>query len=329
MVVEPAVAGGGGVMAQATMILSAGDRAARAHGSLKGASWVRGLFIVLTIGFVTLFLLLPLVSIFWEALRPIKGGEIAQAAEADYQGATSAVGLYWAALSNSNSVHAMKMTLLVAVIAVPLNTVFGVAAAWCIAKFSFRGKALLTTVIDIPFAVSPVISGMIFVLLFGRAGLFGPWLMAHGIHIIFAWPGMVLATLFVSFPFVARELIPLMQEQGTLEEQAAISLGASGWQTFRHVTLPNIRWGLLYGVLLCNARAMGEFGAVSVVTQPMQGEQNTLPREIEYLYTSYSGPGLRGAFALSSVLAMLGLVTLLAKAVLEWKIRQDQREAGA
>jgi sulfate/thiosulfate transport system permease protein len=314
-------------MASATSILSAGDRAARAQGGGAGRSWVRGLCIVLTIGFVTLFLLLPLASIFWEALRPLKGGELAKMAEAGYEGPRSAAGSYWAALTDSNSVHAMKMTLLVAAIAVPLNTIFGVAAAWGIAKFSFRGKALLTTIIDVPFAVSPVISGMIFVLLFGRGGLFGPWLIAHGIQIIFAWPGMVLATVFVSFPFVARELIPLMQEQGTLEEQAAISLGASGWQTFWKVTLPNIKWGLLYGVLLCNARAMGEFGAVSVVTQPMQGEQNTLPREIEYLYTSYSGPGFRGAFVLASVLAMLGVVTLAAKAALEWKIKRELREA--
>jgi sulfate/thiosulfate transport system permease protein len=317
------------MMTQATSILSTGQRADRAQGRQGGAAWMRGLFIVVTIGFVALFLLLPLVSIFWEALRPLKGGELAALAEAGYEGPKSALGLYWAALTDGNSIHAMKMTLLVAVIAVPLNTIFGIAAAWSIAKFNFRGKALLTTIIDIPFAVSPVISGMIFVLLFGRQGLLGPWLIAHGIRIIFAWPGMVLATIFVSFPFVARELIPLMQEQGTQEEQAAISLGASAWQTFRHVTLPNIKWGLLYGVLLCNARAMGEFGAVSVVTQNLPGQQNTVPREIEYLYTSFSGPGMRGAFVLSSVLALLGLVTLLAKTILEWKIRRDQREAAA
>ena len=316
-------------MSHTTLMLSAGQRADRAQGRSRGTAWVRGLFVFLTIGFITLFLLLPLVSIFWEALRPLKGGELAQMVEAGYTGPTSAVGLYWAALTDTNSIHAFKMTLLIAVIAVPLNTIFGIAAAWSIAKFNFRGKALLTTIIDLPFAVSPVISGMIFVLLFGRQGLFGPWLIAHGIQIIFAWPGMVLATVFVSFPFVARELIPLMQEQGTLEEQAAISLGASGWQTFWHVTLPNIKWGLLYGVLLCNARAMGEFGAVSVVTQNLPGQQNTVPREIEYLYTSFSGPGLRGAFVLSSILAMLGLVTLLAKTILEWKIRRDQREAAA
>jgi sulfate/thiosulfate transport system permease protein len=327
VVVESAHAGGGDLMSQGTSILSSGERSAQAHGG-GGISWTRLAFVILTVAFVALFLLLPLVSIFWEALRPLKAGEMAQMAEADPGRQGSALDLYWEAITDGNSVHAIKMTLLVAAIVVPLNTVFGVAAAWAIAKFNFRGKALLMTVIDIPFAVSPVISGMIFVLLFGRAGLLGPWLIAHGIHIIFAWPGMVLATLFVSFPFVARELIPLMQEQGSQEEQAAISLGASGWQTFRRVTLPNIKWGLLYGVLLCNARAMGEFGAVSVVTQPMPGEQNTLPREIEYLYTSYSGPGFRGAFALASLLAMLGLVTLIAKAVLEWKMRRDRRAAG-
>jgi sulfate transport system permease protein len=313
-------------MTTATPSLSAAVRAQRAHGG-GGASWTKVICVTLTLGFALLFLVLPLASIFWEALRPMTAAETAHAAKADYEGARSALGLYWEALRDPNSIHAIKMTLLVAVLAVPFNTVFGVAAAWCVAKFNFKGKALLVTLIDLPFAVSPVISGMIFVILFGKYGLVGPWLEAHGVKIIFALPGMVLATIFVSFPFVARELIPLMQEQGSQEEQAAISLGASGWQTFWRVTLPNIKWGLLYGVLLCNARAMGEFGAVSVVTQPIQGEQNTLPREIEYLYSSFSGSGMRGAFALSSSLALLGLLTLLAKSLLEWKIRQQQRRA--
>ncbi len=266
----------------------------------------RLLFISITLGFVALFLILPLLSVFYEALR------------AGWQ-------TYKAALVDPNSIHAVKLTLLVAAIAVPLNTVFGIAAAWAIAKFDFRGKTILTTIIDIPFAVSPVISGMIFVLLFGRQGLFGAWLQAHDIRIIFALPGMVLATVFVTFPFVARELIPLMQEQGTQEEQAAISLGASGWQTFWKITLPNIKWGLLYGVILCNARAMGEFGALSVVTQNIQGESNTLPREIEFLYSNYGGLGIPGAFALATLLGMLGLFTLVAKALLEWKIQRDLR----
>ncbi|HEY4329724.1 MAG TPA: sulfate ABC transporter permease subunit CysW, partial [Phycisphaerae bacterium] len=243
------------------------------------------------------------------------------------QSPPTVLGNFWAAITAPNSLHSIKLTLIVALIAVPLNTIFGIAAAWAIAKFNFRGKSLLTTIIDLPFAVSPVISGMIFVLLFGRSGLLGPWLEAHGIKVIFAIPGMVLATIFVTFPFVARELIPLMEEQGTLEEQAAISLGASGWQVFWRITLPNIKWGLLYGILLCNARAMGEFGAVSVVTQNLPGEQNTMPREIENLYSSYGGPGIRGAFALSSLLALLGVITLLAKALLEWKIRKDQQDS--
>ncbi len=298
--------------------------ALRNKNALHGTSRVIPLFrlacILITLGFIVLFLVLPLLSVFYEALRPLKHVN-------DDDVATSALGWYWASLKDPNSLHAIKMTLLVTAIAVPFNTIFGIVAAWAIAKFDFRGKALLTTIIDIPFAVSPVISGMVFVLLFGRTGLFGPWLFAHGYRIIFAVPGMVLATIFVTFPFVARELIPLMQEQGTQEEQAAISLGANGWQTFWRITLPNIKWGLLYGIILCNARAMGEFGAVSVVTQNLPGETNTLPREIEYLYTSYGGLGLRGAFALSSVLAMLGLVTLVAKSLLEWKIRNDLKQS--
>ena len=303
------------------------------HARSASSRWMKRVCVTVTLLFVGLFLILPLFSVFYEALR-------------------AGWGTYGAALADPNSVHALWMTLLVAAIAVPINTVFGVAAAWAIAKFSFKGKSLLTTIIDIPFAVSPVISGMVFVLLFGREGWFGWWLMdpsrpAHlhwigfaarwwwplaadwvslgwqPIRIIFALPGMVLVTVFVTFPFVARELIPLMQEQGTQEEQAAISLGATGWQTFWRITLPNIKWGLLYGIILCNARAMGEFGAVSVVTQPLPGVTNTLPREIESLYGNYSGLGIPGAFALSTLLAMLGVVTLVAKSLLEWKIRRD------
>ena len=273
----------------------------RGRGGRAVSVWPRRVFIGLTLGFVGVFLVVPLVSLFVGAFA--KGW-----------------GWYWKTLGEENSLHAVKMTLLVAAIAVPLNTVFGVAAAWAIAKFEFRGKALLTTLIDLPFAISPVISGLIFVMLFGRQGWFGPWLEAHDFRIIFALPGVVLATCFVTFPFVARELIPLMQEQGTLEEQAAISLGASGWQTFWRVTAPNIKWGLLYGIILCNARAMGEFGAISVVTGNQPGETNTMPREIENLYQGFNIPG---ALALSSVLAMLGVVTLVAKSFLEWKIRRD------
>ena len=227
------------------------------------------------------------------------------------------------AVVDPDSLHAMKQTLIVAAFAVPLNTIFGVSAAWCIAKFSFKGKSFLTTLIDIPFAVSPVISGMIFVLLFGRSGLFGPWLSQHNISIVFALPGMILATTFVTFPFVARELIPLMQEQGSQEEQAAISLGANGFQTFWKITLPNIKWGLLYGVILCNARAMGEFGAVNVVTENST-DTNTVPLQIQNLYDGFHIPG---AFALSTVLALLGLLTLIAKTLLEWKIRRDAAAA--
>ena len=306
-------------------------RTARMHGRSLYSSLTRWTCIIITVLFVGLFLLLPLASVFYEALRPVETvSSMMSDASTDAPLPTTALGRFWAVLIDPNSLHAIKMTLLVAALAVPLNTIFGVVAAWSIAKFNFRGKALLTTLIDLPFAVSPVISGLVFVLLFGKnAGLFGPWLDAHGVHIIFALPGIVLATVFVTFPFVARELIPLMEEQGTQEEQAAISLGANGWQTFWRVTLPNIKWGLLYGVLLCNARAMGEFGAVSVVTINLPGVQNTLPREIESLYGSYGGFSIRGAFALSSLLALAGVLTLIAKSILEWKIRKDLRDAAA
>jgi sulfate transport system permease protein len=219
---------------------------------------------------------------------------------------------------------ALRLTLLIAVIAVPLNTVFGVAAAWAISKFRFRGKNVLITLIDLPFAVSPIISGLIYVLLFGAQGFFGPWLDNHGIQLIFAVPGMILATVFVTFPFVARELIPLMQAQGVQEEEAAASLGAKGWQIFWHVTLPNIKWGLLYGIILCNARAMGEFGAVSVVSGHIRGETNTLPLHIEILYNEYQ---FSASFAVASLLLLLALFTLVIKSLIEWK-SASQPEQG-
>ena len=263
--------------------------------------WLRVTLIAAALVFLGLFLLLPLSIVFVEALK-------------------RGVGAYWEALQEPDAVSAIKLTLLTAGIAVPLNLVFGVCASWCIAKFDFRGKHLLITLIDLPFSVSPVISGMVYVLLFGLNGLLGPWLREHDIQIIFALPGLVLATIFVTFPFVARELIPLMQEQGTEEEEAAIVLGASGWQTFWRVTLPNIKWGLLYGVLLCNARAMGEFGAVSVVSGHIRGETNTMPLHVEILYNEYN---FVAAFAVASVLALLALVTLVAKTVLEWRFGHE------
>jgi sulfate/thiosulfate transport system permease protein len=254
--------------------------------------------------YLTLLLLLPLTVVFVEALH--KG-----------------LGAYLLALTDPDTRSAVRLTLLVAAVTVPMNLVFGIAAAWAIAKFEFRGKNALITLIDLPFAVSPVISGLIYVLVFGARGWFGPWLIAHNIHIIFAVPGIVLATAFVTFPFVARELIPLMQNQGSDEELTAISLGASGWQAFRLVTLPNIRWGLLYGVLLCNARAMGEFGAVSVVSGHIRGLTNTLPLYVEVLHNEYNPVG---AFSAASILALLALVTLVAKAILEH--RHPELRAG-
>ncbi len=245
--------------------------------------------------FMTLVVLLPLVLVFVEAFR--KG--------------TSA---FIAALAEPDALAAIRLTLTVAAIAVPLNLVFGIAAAWAIAKFEFRGKAFLTTLIDLPFSISPVISGLVYVLLFGSQSLMGPWLKSHGVEIIFAVPGIVLATVFVTFPFIARELIPLMEQQGSGDEEAAISLGATGWQTFLYVTLPNIKWGLLYGVLLCNARAMGEFGAVSVVSGHVRGLTETMPLHIEVLYNEYN---FVAAFAVSTLLALLALVTLALKTILE------------
>ncbi|WP_377810717.1 sulfate ABC transporter permease subunit CysW [Azospirillum sp. A29] len=269
--------------------------------ALTEPGWVRALLIGGALLFLALFLLLPLVAVFAEALR-------------------RGFGAYWLALTEPDAVAAIELTLIVAAISVPANLLFGVAASWCVAKFDFRGKNLLITLIDLPFSVSPVISGLIYVLLFGMNGLFGTYLRDMGVQIIFAVPGLVLATIFVTFPFVARELIPLMQEQGSDEEEAALVLGASGWQTFWRVTIPNIKWGLLYGVLLCNARAMGEFGAVSVVSGHIRGETNTMPLHVEILYNEYN---FVAAFAVASLLAMLALVTLVVKTALEWRFGDE------
>ena len=260
----------------------------------------------LALVWLVLFLLLPLVSVFVEALR---GG----------------VSAYLDAVTEPDARSAIRLTLTVAAIAVPLNTVFGLAASWIIAKHDFRGKSVLITLIDLPFSVSPVISGLIYVLLFGAQGWFGPWLKAHHVQVIFAVPGIVLATIFVTFPFVARELIPLMAEQGTEDEEAALSLGASGWQTFWRVTLPNVKWGLLYGVLLCNARAMGEFGAVSVVSGHIRGLTDTMPLHVEILYNEYN---FVAAFAVASLLAVLALVTLVLKSIVEWQHDRTRDVSG-
>jgi sulfate/thiosulfate transport system permease protein len=264
---------------------------------------MRWAIIATTIAFLGLFLVLPLLNVFVQAFS--RGWQA-----------------YASALVTADALAAIHLTLVAAAISVALNLVFGVVAAWAITKFEFRGKSLLITVIDLPFAVSPVISGLVFVLLFGSQGYFGPWLQQHDIRIIFALPGIVLATVFVTFPFVARELIPLMREQGTQDEEAALSLGASGLRTFFRVTLPNVKWALLYGVLLCNARAMGEFGAVSVVSGHVRGETNTMPLHIEILYNEYQ---FTAAFAVASLLALLALVTLVAKVVLEQRTGADMR----
>ncbi len=262
---------------------------------------VRLALTALTLAFLGLFLVVPLAAVFWEALS--KGWD-----------------LYAAALVEYEAWQAIKLTLIAAAIAVPLNLTFGVAAAWAIARFDFRGKSLLTTLIDLPFSVSPVVAGLMYVLLFGVNSAIGGWLAEHDIQIIFAVPGIVLATVFVTFPFVARELIPLMQAQGQEEEQAALVLGASGWQTFWRITLPNVKWGLLYGVILTNARAMGEFGAVSVVSGHIRGETNTIPLHVEILYNEYN---FVGAFACASILALLALVTLAVKTYVEWRIERQ------
>ncbi|MGF2881632.1 sulfate ABC transporter permease subunit CysW [Acinetobacter johnsonii] len=264
-------------------------------------TWVRYTLITIALLFFLSCLILPLILVFVEAFK---------------QG----VGVYAQALVHPDTLSAVKLTLLTAVIAVPLNVVFGVAAAWCVAKFNFRGKSILTTIIDMPFSVSPVIAGLMLVLIFGTQGWFGSWLMDNDIKILYAVPAIVLATIFITVPFVARELIPLMEAQGTEEEEAAIVLGASGWQTFWKVTLPNIKWGLIYGVILCNARAMGEFGAVSVVSGHIRGETNTLPLHVEILYNEYT---FSAAFAVSSLLALLAIVTLVLKTWVE--LRQEKQ----
>jgi sulfate transport system permease protein len=263
--------------------------------------WLRLLLSAMAICFIAIVLLFPLVLVFTEAFA--KG-----------------FAAFWEAIIEPDSLAAVRLSLTVAAIAVPLNTVFGIAAAWSIAKFDFSGKTFLVTLIDLPFSVSPVVSGLIYVLIFGLQGWFGPWLSEHDVHILFALPGLVLATIFVTFPFVARELIPLMVDQGRDEEEAAISLGASGLSTFLRVTLPNIKWGLLYGVLLCNARALGEFGAVSVVSGHIRGATNTMPLHIELLYNNYN---YVGAFAVAALLAMLALVTLALKTLLEWRYADE------
>jgi len=273
--------------------MSAPDRPAH----LTEPRWVRGVLLFIALGFLALFLLVPLAAVFAEAFR--KGWQ-----------------LYLEAIVEPDAWAAIRLTLLVAAIALPVNLVFGVAAAWAITKFQFRGKQFLITLIDLPFSVSPVVAGLVFVLLFGSQGWFGEWLQAHDIKIVYAVPGIILATLFVTFPFVARELIPLMQAQGSEEEQAALTLGASGWQIFWRVTLPNIKWGLLYGAILCNARAMGEFGAVSVVSGQIRGLTNTMTLHVEILYNEYQ---YSAAFAVASLLALLALVTLVAKNVVEWR----------
>ena len=270
------------------------------------ARWIRYSLIGLALTFMFLFLVLPLAAVFTEALR--KG-----------------LDAYLEALKEPDAWSAIRLTLITAAVAVPLNLVFGVAAAWAIAKYEFKGKSVLTTLVDLPFSVSPVVAGLIYVLMFGAQGWFGPWLQAHDIKIIFAVPGIILATVFVTFPFIARELIPLMQAQGNDEEQAAIVLGATGWQTFWYVTLPNIKWGLIYGVILCNARAMGEFGAVSVVSGHIRGQTNTMPLHVEILYNEYQSVA---AFAVASLLALLALVTLAIKSVIEWRHEQDMKASA-
>jgi sulfate transport system permease protein len=269
--------------------------------ALKAPLGTRAVLMLVALTYVGVMLLLPLGAVLFEGLR--KG-----------------IGLWWAAISDPDARSAIRLTLIVAAISVPLNTVFGVAAAWAISKYNFPGKGLLVALIELPFSVSPVVSGLVFVMLFGANGWFGPWLEDHDIQIVFALRGLVLATVFVTFPYVARQLIPLMTVQGRAEEEAALTLGASGWRTFWRVTLPNIRFGLLYGVLLCNARAMGEFGAVSVVSGHIRGETNTMPLHVEVLYNDYN---FVAAFSVASLLALLALVTLALKSALEWRYRAE------
>jgi len=295
------MAGSTTTLAQRSRQSSPGRRA------LAEPAWVRGLLMGAAILFLVLFLILPLVVVFVQAF-------------------SQGVGVYFDSIKDPASWDAIRLTLLIAAIAVPLNTIFGVAAAWCLAKYQFPGRSLLITLVDLPFAVSPVISGLVYVLIFGRQGWIGGWLMDHDYKVIFAVPGIVLATVFVTFPFVARELIPMMEAQGNDEEYAALTLGANGWQTFWRVTVPNIKWGLFYGVILCNARAMGEFGAVSVVSGHIRGQTNTLPLHIELLYQS---PGTyAGAFACASLLTMLALVTMVLKNFIEWRHGRAQKKVA-
>lgn len=289
-------------MTAITLPLAAGVRRKEATDE---PAWIRRTLIGVALTFLTLFLFVPLISVFYEALK--KGTDV-----------------YLAAITEPDAVDAIKLTLTAAAIAVPLNLIFGLAAAWAIAKFEFRGKNLLITLIDLPFSVSPVVSGLIYVLIFGLQGWLGPWLAENDMKIIFAVPAIVLATIFVTVPFIARELIPLMQSQGTEEEEAAVVLGASGWQTFYRVTLPNVKWGLLYGTILCNARAMGEFGAVSVVSGHIRGSTNTLPLHVEILYNEYN---FAAAFAVASLLALLALVTLALKTFVESRNKQHGENA--
>ena len=281
----------------------AGTPPRRIREATTEAPWVRVLLIGLALAFMTLFLFVPLVTVFYEALK--KGWDV-----------------YLAAIVEADALSAIQLTLIAAIISVPLNLVFGVAAAWAIAKFEFHGKNLLLTLIDLPFSVSPVIAGLIYVLVFGLQGWAGSWFIDHDMRVIFAVPGIVLATVFVTFPFVARELIPLMQAQGIEQEEAARVLGANGWQMFRRVTLPNVKWALLYGVILCNARAMGEFGAVSVVSGHIRGQTNTMPLHIEIVYNEYQ---FAAAFAVASLLALLALVTLVLKYVVEQRVKSQLR----
>lgn len=280
---------------------------AAAHGVQNGSTWTRLVLISLALGFLGLFLFIPLAVVFVSGLQ--KG-----------------VGVYLSAITEPDAWSAIKLTLITVAIAVPVNVIFGIAASWAIAKFNFIGKNVLTTLIDLPFTVSPVIAGMMFVLMFGSQGFLGPWLMEHDIKIVFAVPGIVLATVFVTFPFVARELIPLMESQGANEEEAAVSLGASGWKAFLHITLPNIKWGLLYGVILCTARAMGEFGAVSVVSGHIRGLTNTIPLHVEILYNEYN---FAASFAVASILVILALFTLVAKQIIEWQSARQMQEIQA
>ena len=286
-------------------VSSLGRRTRKATDATTEPLWMQMTLISVALIFLALFLVVPLIAVFTEAFS--RGADV-----------------YWASITEPDAWHAITLTLLAAAIAVPLNVIFGLAAAWSITKFQFRGKQALITLIDLPFAVSPVVAGLIYVLLFGAQSWFGPWLSDNNIHIIFAVPGIVLATVFVTFPFIARELIPLMEEQGTSYEEASLTLGASGWQTFWRVTLPSIKWGLLYGIILCNARAMGEFGAVSVVSGHIRGQTNTLPLHIEILYNEYQ---FAAAFAAASLLAGLALITLLVKSLLEWQHAREREKS--